>query len=295
MFQGMNIIEFGKRFQTNADCLQYLMDIKWEEGFKCSRCGSLRYWKGKQWTNLRCQDCGYEESATAGTLFHKIKFPLLKAFHICYRVCVSKKGMSSCELSRELTLRQKTCWSFKRKIQEAMKSSQNHPLIGRVDVDEIAIGGHDEKSQGRSKGDKKLVCLAVEIRKDEKMGRAYGTVINDYSSAELKKIFDMHISKEKAQVRTDEWTGYTPLESEYRMERIKSDKGKNFPEMHTLIMNLKSWLRGIYHKCSEKHMQAYLNEFFYRFNRRGFGKHSFHKLIVTMVQAKPLFINQFTT
>jgi len=73
--------------------------------------------------------------------------------------------------------------------------------IGRVDVDETTIGGHDEKSQGRSKGDKKLVCLAVEIRKDEKMRRAYGTVINDYSSAELKKIFDMHISKEKAQVR----------------------------------------------------------------------------------------------
>ena len=88
MFQGVNIIEFGKRFQTNADCLQFLMDIKWGEGFKCSKCSSLKYWKGKQWTNLRCQDCGYEESATAGTLFHKIKFPLLKAFHICYRVCV---------------------------------------------------------------------------------------------------------------------------------------------------------------------------------------------------------------
>ena len=76
--------------------------------------------------------------------------------------------MSSCELSRELTLRQKTCWSFKRKIQEAMKSSPNQPLTGRVDVDEIAIGGHDKQSRGRSKGDKKLVCLSVEIRKGKK-------------------------------------------------------------------------------------------------------------------------------
>jgi hypothetical protein len=173
MFQGMNIIDFGRRFQTNADYLQYLIDIKWGEGFKCSKRGSLKYWKGKQWINLRCQHCGYEESAKAGTLFHKIKFPLLKAFNICYRVCVSKKGMSSCALSRELSLRQKTCWSFKRKIQEAMKSSEQHPLTGRVDVDEIAMGGHDEQSQGRSKGDKKLVCLAVEIREDEKMGRVW--------------------------------------------------------------------------------------------------------------------------
>lgn len=295
MFQGMNIIEFSKRFQTDADCFQYLMDVKWSTGFKCSKCGSLRHWKGKQWRNLRCRDCGYEESATAGTLFHKIKFSLLKAFHICYRVCVSKKGMSSCELSRELSLRQKTCWSFKRKIQEAMKSSGNHPLTGQVDVDEIAIGGHDEQSQGRSKGDKKLVCMAVEIRDGKKMGRAYGTVIDNYSSAELRKIFDAHISKEEAQVRTDEWTGYAPLESEYKMERIKSEKGKNFPEMHTLIMNLKSWLRGIYHKCSEKHMQGYLNEYFYRFNRRAFGKTCFHKLIVRMVETEPLFIKSFTT
>ncbi len=88
------------------------------------------------------------------------------------------------------------------------------------------------------------------------MGRAYGTVINDYSGAELKKIFDVHISKEKAQVRTDQWTGYSALESEYTMERIKSGKGRNFPEMHNLIMGLKSWLRGIYHKCSEKHMHV---------------------------------------
>ena len=76
-----------------------------------------------------------------------------------------------------------------------MKSSQQHPLTGLVDVDEIAFGGHDEQSQGRSKGDKKLVCLAVEIRKNEKMGRAYGTIINNYSSAELRKIFDTYISK----------------------------------------------------------------------------------------------------
>lgn len=83
---------------------------------------------------------------------------------------------------------------FKRKIQEAMKSSQKHPLIGRVDVDEIAIGGHEK----RSTGNKKLVCLAVKIRKDKNMGRAYGTVINDYSRVELKKIFEIHIIERKS-------------------------------------------------------------------------------------------------
>lgn len=295
MFKGVGLLDFSKKFQSDADCYNYLGEIKWSKGFNCSKCGATSYWKGKYSRNRRCKGCGYEESPTAGTVFHKIKFSLLKAFHICYRVCVSKKGMSSCELSRELSLRQDTCWSFKRKIQEAMKSSGNHPLTGRVDVDEMAIGGHDEKSQGRSKGDKKLVCLAVEIVGDNKMGRAYGSVIEDYSSTELKKIFDRHISKEQATVRADEWSGYDPIAKEYNMERVKSNKGKNFPNMHTLIMNFKSWLRGIYHKCSEKHMQAYLDEFFYRFNRRNFGNTCFHNLIVRMVQTEPLSIKSFTT
>jgi len=203
--------------------------------------------------------------------------------------------MSSWELSRELNLRQMTCWAFKRKIQAVMASSGLNPLQGRVDVDEIAIGGHDEGEQGRSKGDKKLVNLAVEIREDGRMGRAYGRVINNYSSEELIKIFEHHISKQNAQVRTDQWSGYYPLQSTWNIEMIKSEKGKKFPELHILIMNLKSWLRGIYHRCSQKHMQAYLNEFFYRFNRRGFGKTIFHNLIVRMVNSIPLYQTAFTT
>ena len=295
MFIGMNLLEFTKRFQNDADCISYLMEIKWKDGIKCRKCNSEEFWKGKCSNNIRCKKCGYEESPTAGTLFHKIKFPLLKAFHICYRMSVSKKGMSTWGLSRELGLRQMTCWAFKRKIQEAMASSESFPLEGRVDADELAIGGHDEGAQGRSKADKKLISLSVEIREDGKMGRAYGKVINDYSSKELEKMFEAHISKEDAKVRTDKWPGYSPLQSKWAIEMIKSEKGKKFPELHILIMNLKSWLRGIHHKCSEKHMQAYLNEFFYRFNRRTFGTTIFHGLLMRLVKCKPLYQKAFTT
>ena len=295
MFDVKSLLDFNHRFQSNEDCYQYLIDIKWKDGFICSKCRSTEYWKGKQWQNLRCKQCGYEESATAGTLFHKIKFPLLKAFHICYRICVSKKGMSSNELSRELELRQKTCWAFKRKIQEAMVSTEQHPLTGKVDVDECAIGGQDEQKQGRSKGDKKLIAIAVERVGKKNIGRAYGLKIDDYSSDSLKTIFEKHISKDKTTVRTDGWTGYEPLKQEWNIETIPSKKGKNFPEIHTIIMLLKTWLRGIHHKCSEKHMQAYLNEFFYRFNRRGFLKTMFHNLIDKMVRHVPVYHIAFTT
>ena len=76
MFDVKSLLDFNHRFQNNEDCYQYLIDIKWKDGFICSKCRSTEYWKGKQWQNLRCKKCGYEESATAGTLFHKIKFPL---------------------------------------------------------------------------------------------------------------------------------------------------------------------------------------------------------------------------
>jgi hypothetical protein len=289
MFKGISIFEFTQKFTTDEDCYQYLEEIKWQDGYSCVKCGHTHYVKGKKESNRRCQSCQFDESVTSGTLFHKIKFPLLKAFHICYRVCMKKKGMSSSELSRELALRQKTCWLFKRKIQEAMKSSEQQPLTGRVDVDEFVIGQAEEGQPGRSDGEKRKVIIAVEQVKDG-IGRAYAKVIEDFSAASFKPFFEKHIDT-KAKVRTDRWRGYLPLTATYPLlEQELSGNGSNFEELHIMIMNLKSWIRGIHHHCSSEHLQSYLDEFFYRFNRRSFPKTMLHKLLDRMVKHKPLFL-----
>ena len=101
------------------------------------------------------------------------------------------------------------------------------------------------------------------------MGRGYAVSIEDFSNKELSKVFDKHIDS-KAKIVTDKWTGYIPLKGKYNIEQILSDSGKNFPELHILILNIKNWIRGIHHKISKKHLQKYLNEFFFRFNRRTF-------------------------
>ena len=93
-------------------------------------------------------------------MFDKVKFSLLKAFHIAFKISTKKKGMSSLELSNEFELRQKTCWEFKWKIQQAMASSLHHPLEGIVHVDEFMIGGPEEQKRGRSVGAKKLIVVA---------------------------------------------------------------------------------------------------------------------------------------
>ena len=122
MFKGVNIIEFSQRFSTDEKCYEYLSAIKWKNGYQCAKCGHQRHFAGKQPFRRCCTKCHYDESTTAHTLFHKVKFPIHKAFYIAFMVVISKKGISSYELSRKLSLRQKTCWLFKRKVMEEMKS-----------------------------------------------------------------------------------------------------------------------------------------------------------------------------
>jgi hypothetical protein len=181
--------------------------------------------------------CNYDESPTAGTMFDKCKFSLLTAFHIAFKISTKKKGMSSEELSEEFELRQKTCWEFKWKVQQAMQSSGRYPLNGSVHVDEFYVGGEEEGGKrGRGKGKKRLVIIALEIAKGG-FGRAYAATIKDASSTSFKPFFEKYIDKD-AEIVTDEWTGYKPLKSTYKkMRQVPSNDVKSFPELHIHIMN----------------------------------------------------------
>lgn len=154
IFTGLNSIKFNQRFREDNDCLIYLSNIKWIDGYTCKRCGNDKFSKGKKAQNRRCTKCSYDESPTVGTLFEKLKFSILIAFHIAFKISTKKKGMSSLELSNEFELRQKTCWTFKLKIQKAMASSLYYPLNGIIHVDEFMIGGPEKGKKGRSKGEK---------------------------------------------------------------------------------------------------------------------------------------------
>ena len=156
-FTGLNSIKFTVRFYQDEACYKYLSDIKWENGYVCKKCNNTVYCIGVKPHSRRCIKCGYDESPTSGTMFDKCKVPIHIAFHIVFRLCTKKKGMSSLELSSEFEQRQKTCWEFKWKVQQAMSSSLKYPLTGEVHVDECYIGGEEIQKRGRSKGKKKLV------------------------------------------------------------------------------------------------------------------------------------------
>lgn len=291
-FEGVNSIKFYNHFRTDEDCYKYLSGIKWDgDSFVCKKCGNTHYCKGHLPYSRRCTRCKYDESPTAGTMFDKVKFSLLIAFHIAFKISTKKKGMSSLELSEEYEIRQKTCWEFKWKIQQAMKSSGNYPLTGTVHVDEFYVGGEEEETFGRSSNSKKkLAIVALEVLDNGGVGRAYGQFIDDASAISFRPFFDKYISKE-AKVITDEWNGYKPLMDKYNIEQRKSENGKSFPQMHIHIMNVKGWLRGIHHHCSKERMQGYLDEYHFRFNRRNNMDAIFDVLIRRMVYNQPVRLN----
>lgn len=285
MFIGLNVLEFTERFSTDHLCRLYLSEVKWGNGYKCGNCSHTAYYSGKKDGDRICSKCKYRESATARTVFHKVKFSLRKAFHIVYMMSCNKKGVSSYEISRQLSLRQKTCWLFQRKIREAMQSSGNSPLVGRVEVDEFFVGGPEEGKKGRGAEDKKLVALAIQVD-DYGIHRCYAKVIENASSDELGAFLDEKIDND-AIVKTDSWKGYTPCKKDFpNMIQENSGKGKRFPLMHRQIMMFKGWLRGIHHHC--KLLQTYLDEYCYKFNRLKYPDKMFHNLIASMVVNPPM-------
>ena len=284
----LSLFQFQQRFATDNQCLAYLSAERWKNGFTCSKCGHTHYCQGNSLYSRQCTRCKYTSSPTSGTLFHKVKFPLLKAFYIAYFVSTNKKGISSTELSRKLDLRQKTCWYFKRKVMKAMESSGKQPLTGNVDVDEFFVGGQEEGKKGRGKERKELVVLAIEKR-DRGISRMYGRVIPQADAKNLGDFMREKIEK-KANVKTDKWLGYKPLKVEFEnMVQLSSgEKGGNFPEIHRAIMLFKAWLRGIHHHVTD--LQTYIDEYTYRFNRHFMNSSIFDNLIRRMLNAKQYYL-----
>lgn len=286
-FKSLSIFEFQERFTNDEDCRRYLYNKKWANGFTCEKCGHTRCGKGQREYVVKCNSCNMQYSPTSGTLFHKVKFPLLKAFYIVFYVSTSKKGISSTELSRKLDLRQKTCWLFKRKVMAAMKSSGKHPLDGDIEVDETNIGGQESKTRGRKNIKKKLVVIALERHKETGAPRAYARVIENAGSKQLSTFFENHINT-NANITTDKWRGYRPLKKTHKkIRQLESGKkGKNFPVMHRWIMGLKGWLRGVHHHATD--LQAYLDEYTYRYNRHFMKEGIFENLLNRMLVHEPV-------
>lgn len=287
-FKGQNLFSFMEHFPDDNACKAYLAEYRWQSGFVCPKCGGTEEHNSNIDFVKRCKKCKHSVSVTSGTIFHKVKFDLRKAFYIIFEMSTTTKGSSSPVLAKKLGIQQKTAWRFSHKVRMAMKSSEMYPFEGDVEVDETLMGGKEDGNQGRGAKSKDLIAVAIEKTKnDSGIKRAYAVKIENASNKELEIIFEKHISAE-AKIKTDKWTGYIPLKKTWNIVQEKSKGGENFELIHRFIMGLKQWVRGIYHRVSSEHLQSYLNEYTYRFNRSIFKETAFDKLIQRMLMEKPI-------
>ncbi len=136
-------------FKQTKIVKEYLSEIKWKNGFVCRKCGHTKYQLCKNLSRY-CNKCADIESPMANTLFHKVKFGLRKAFFIAFEMSTTSKSLSAIQMSERYGIAENTARLFMHKIREAMKSSENYPMNGRVEVDEFVLGGYEEGKVGRS-------------------------------------------------------------------------------------------------------------------------------------------------
>jgi len=276
--------EFQARFRDEAACRSYLAACRWPEGYRCGRCRGPEAFALPRRGLWQCKACGHQTSVTAGTALHRTRMPLTLWFWAAYLVTTHTPGLSALQLQRQLGISSyETAWAILQKLRRAMVRPDRERLKDKVEVDETYIGGPEAGLKGgRQLVDKALVVAAVEVR-----GRASGRVrlqmVSDASAPSLTGFVAANVEP-GAIVVTDGWGAYAPLRGIGYRHRPKTQGDperavKILPRVHRVFGNLKTWLRGTHHGVGHQHLQAYLDEFTFRFNRRRTPMAAFQTLL----------------
>lgn len=266
--------EFDRWFSSEAACREYLSRLRWPDGFCCPRCGSsTRPWTTRRGT-LHCPNCESQTSATAGTLFEGTRKPLRLWFLAMWFVTSQKHGANALGLQRVLGLRSyQTAWVWLHKLRRAMVRPGRELLTGPVEVDETYVGAPEQDVHGREAPDKSIIAIAAEDR-GARMGRIRIQVIPNCSADSLLPFVANNVEPGSA-VRTDGWLGYSGLTTMGFLHTIISLRAKRrpahelLPHVHRVASLLKRWLLGTHQGgIHQHHLDYYLDEFTFRFNRR---------------------------
>lgn len=265
--------EFEAKFATDECCREYLFRLRWPDGFRCPRCGHAKAWAIGT-TLWQCTGCLYRTSLTAGTIFENTRKPLTLWFRAMWWVTSQKNGASALGLQKVLGLGSyETAWTWLHKLRRAMVRPGRDRLSGTVEVDETYLGGPEDGVRGRET--KKKALIAVAAQED---GRGIGRIrlrrVLDASAGSLVPFVEDSIMPGSV-VKTDGWQGYAGLEAKgYRHQVIvvshrRESASDLLPRVHRVVSLLKRWLMGTHQGAvSHEHLDYYLDEFTFRFNRR---------------------------
>jgi hypothetical protein len=260
------LIEFMQMYPTEEDCREALFEHRWPQGFACRRCGNEKAWHLRGRGLYECAGCPY----------------WAEWFLIIWLLASTKKAPSAAELSRQLGVTVKTAWLMRRKIIHAMARREGELLLRRlVELDEGFVGGKRSgpENRGRRQPHKPLVTMAA----GHTFGSAHLRVIADAGAASLRDAALATIVPGSV-VQTDGWNGYADLEGAGyahlpRETSTGADVDEWLPFSHIALSNFKRWTLDVFHGVSPGHLQAYLDEYCYRLNRRGQREDIFRRLL----------------
>lgn len=293
----MNLIETITRFSDQRICIDYLEGMRWGYVPQCPYCQSKLSSERKGTIRHQCNSCNSSYSVLVGTIFEDTKLPLPKWFSAIALILNAKKGLSSLQLGRDIGVNRKTAWYLQMRIRKAMQDGEDQDLFkGIVEVDETYIGGagrNHSKQKRQARRESGLNFTGMEHKQAvigllEREGRIKLHVLKKANGKNIKPIIKETVS-EDASIVTDGFRAYAGLDKDHKDHQILNKEKEEYVrgEFHTNTLEgfwtlLKRGIYGQYHKVSVKHLQAYLNEFTFKYNYRA-NKSNFELLIQRML------------
>ena len=306
----MNLLSITKNFANEDQAIEHLIQQRWPDGIRCVKCDSDRISRitssgktGKIRRLLECMACGNQFTATSGTLFHDSHLPLQKWFMAMALMCEAKKGISALQISRHIGVTHKTAWYLCHRIRKAMEEANAEPLGGTgkvVEVDETYLGGRITRKGVGAARDAKVAILGIA----ERSGRVHMQKIDNAKAETIKPILKEKLSPETKQVVTDGapvygWVVPSIVPVSQHKVVIHKDEIEEFGEVSSKTIEgafslFKRGVIGSYHKLSKDHLDSYLQEFCWRYNRRGMQPWMFDTLLREIVTKKPMTYKTLT-
>jgi transposase-like protein len=292
----IDLLTITDAYDTDAECRAYLEDLRWPTGPICPRCGGKVISRLSARKQYECDDCEYQFSVTAGTVFHDSHLPLPKWFVAIFLICESRKGMSANQLKRMLKVSYKTAWYLCHRIRHAMAELNATPLTGCVEVDETYVG----RGRGMGSGNRErhtMVLAAVQRGGAVRINKARG---KSRTREELHGYIRSHVADECDAIYTDEAPPYKGIaDANTRHETVNHSKDEWVRgDVHTNTVEsvfslFKRSIVGSFHQVSAKHLDLYLDEFEFRFNNRK-NPFLFRDTLLKLIEANALPYEKLT-
>jgi len=295
-YSEMDLLTFQSQFGTEEACQKRLFLMKWSDGYICPRCGCKKAYHIDKRGLYQCSECRHQTSLTAGTVMHRTRTPLVKWFWAIYLISTDKRGFSALSLSRKLDIGIKCAWMMLHKIRNAMQARDaEYKLAGLIQVDDAFFsGGLKNGGDKRGRGTNKVPVLVMAATRKNAVTFAKMQLLDNVDSNHVQAALQRHVRSGQS-IKSDGLPVFNIVKKighEHEPEVVYPKQGPpNYDALkwvNILVSNAKAFILGTYHGVTKKHLQRYLNEFCYRFNRRFWTEQGFDRLLLACARANSI-------